>query len=501
MRFKFIIVLNSITLVMLMNALWIKAFSQSSQNTQKVPEISTNHSERQLKASQELRNYINEVMGLPAEFKADILLKLIENKKISNKAWEKELLEDSFIIAKDAQNPYKRIGALNNEAESRSEYTSYAFDLKLDRVSLQLRVVKEMLQSNHKARAREMFSEIKISELTPITCDESTTYDLTEFYNTLNLLYQTAFSANERRKEEHLYFLISNIKNISSPAQISSIINSIITLKLSELQLQISLNTLSERLKELHDDDRSFSKSFGADINSIYAIVNVCKENHISPINLLNDYRLYLIKHLVAPRCYKNKVTIENEKKQVDVFNVLLLKHSLLKITDEQLILSKVQGKAKDYIYFRGQTKAQQIMREVSRLHWLPGTNTAIDDADKSKPQWEAQLTRVYNLIQEWQAKDEVSELDYFHQKAGIYRTLLQFVPDKSNREKIMKDYLIFLVNSPIQKEKRIDWFFQLNNMIKLLRHDSTPDRQQAESIFAEIYHPVLTLYAKLEKI
>lgn len=500
MQFRFII-LNIISLVSLMNVFLIKPNSQSARSTQTVPRISTNHSERLLKANQELRNYVNEVMGLPAEFKADILLKLIENKKIISKVWGKELLEESFIIAKDAQNSYKRISVLNNEADSRSEYSSYAFDLKLDRVSLQLRAVKEMLQLNHKARAREMFSEIKISELTPVTCDEPTIYDLSEFYNTLNLLYQTAFSADERRKEEHLYFLISNIKNISSPAQITAIIQSIISLKLSETQLQMSLNTLSERLKEVPDDDRSFSKSFGANINSIYAIVNICKENHISPINLLNDYRLYLIKHLVASRCYRNKVIIENEKKQVAVFNVLLLKYSLLKITDEQLILSKVQGKAKDYIYFRGQTKAQQIMREVSRLHWLPGTNTAIVDTDKSKPQWGAQLNRIYNLIQEWQEKDEVSELDYFHQKAGIYRTLLQFVPDKSNREKIMKDYLIFLVNSPIQKEKRIDWFFQLNNMIKLLRHDSPPDRQQAESIFAEISHPVLMLYAKLEKI
>ncbi len=499
MRYKYVIAIVFLMLVSFVSISLINAKSQSPSKLKAISDPDTSLSE-QKKRIQQLNDFIDEVRGLPAEFSGDLLLKLVEGGKVLESKSKVDLLEEVFRNSRDAQNPLKRIDLIGSEADSRSGYLSYALDLRMDTLSLQLRVIKQVLQVD-KVKAREMFNQIKSPKLKPLTCEDMTVYDLKEFYEVFGQVIKSAFSDEEVRKEEPLNFLIDNMQNVDSPLQVNPTLKLIAGTNLPPSQLQILINVFAERLDKLSVDDRAFGSNWRESAQSLRDVVDICIAKRIITGKLLSAYRGYLVNHLSASRCFREQNIVKRENEVLLSLNKLFLSQSVATITDKEATSTKPQKKVDDYVYFRGATKAKQIMNEVSQLHWLPDTDIALSESDKHKIEWQLRLRRVFNLIQEWKPKDEETEADYFHQKAGIYRTLLEFVPDETSRENIMKEYFIFLIDSPMQQEKRVEWFYQLNNITRLLKKDNNRDRALIEALFSNTSNSVINLYARLEKI
>src|SRR5262245_65714822 len=107
------------------------------------------------------------------------MIKLSPHPEIDD-AWRAEILEEAFRIAFDAQHPYKLKHLSESQVENRTGYKGLAFDLKMDRLSLQLLAILSMVRLDPK-KARLLWGEMLKPKLEPIKCEETLLYDVAEY--------------------------------------------------------------------------------------------------------------------------------------------------------------------------------------------------------------------------------------------------------------------------------------------------------------------------------
>src|SRR5947209_12563666 len=212
----------------------------------------------------ELEALVVDARALPPEFAADVLLRLVESGKITERAWQRELLEEAFRTAGGAQQPIKRrIAPGLNYAYTREDYEARAFGLNLDTMSLRLRAVNTMLKVD-KRKARELFTELPTKlPLAPLTCDDVLVYDVSKFYETLTELAQDTFSAEQKARDEDVLFVTPYVDAMSAPAQVAPIATLIWNLEDSSSRLMTLLNAYIAALRKIDADDRSFAAELG----------------------------------------------------------------------------------------------------------------------------------------------------------------------------------------------------------------------------------------------
>ena len=110
-------------------------------------------------------------------------------------------------------------------------------------------------------KARELFLEITRPALPPLTCDDPLFYDVGDYYQTLGAVAQSAFTAQERKKEEDLNFLLDYMGQVSSPAQLAPLARVIKSASVSPQQRDILWNKFYGLLESMQPDGRSFSSA------------------------------------------------------------------------------------------------------------------------------------------------------------------------------------------------------------------------------------------------
>jgi acetyl esterase/lipase len=156
----------------------------------------------------ELVRLIDELRVAPPEFAADSMIKLSAHPEIDD-AWRAEILEEAFRIAFDAQHPYKMKHLSESNAETRTGYKSMAFDLKMDRLSLQLLAILNLVRLDPK-KARSLWGEMRKPKMEPLRCEEALLYDITDYYRAMVEMARKALGAallERRQNRENKAFL------------------------------------------------------------------------------------------------------------------------------------------------------------------------------------------------------------------------------------------------------------------------------------------------------
>lgn len=110
----------------------------------------------------------------------------------------------------------------------------------------------------NKRKARQLFDEIKL-KLDPLDCENALAYDLDAFSEATLAIAQTAFSSEETKRGEHIYFVENYISSIKSSNQIGPAIRVLLSLKTTDLELARLGRAFSTALAKVPGDDRSFS--------------------------------------------------------------------------------------------------------------------------------------------------------------------------------------------------------------------------------------------------
>src|SRR5438128_36367 len=102
------------------------------------------HSDDRPRHDPVIEELVADTSSVQPEFAADILIRIATSEKMSDPEWKRDLLEQAFRRAAAAREAHRR-AAILLAPDTRQGALMQAYDTRLDRVSLQSRVVLAML--------------------------------------------------------------------------------------------------------------------------------------------------------------------------------------------------------------------------------------------------------------------------------------------------------------------------------------------------------------------
>jgi hypothetical protein len=487
------------------------------QTSDTTPQKDARDEQRQKKADEEeelkeriaLQSLIIYAQACPPEFAADITLRLAESEKIKGEKWKRQLIEEAFRIASEAKHPLKRTALPGSQVDTRTGYLASALQLNLDRLSLQCRSVKAMLAVD-KERARELFKEISPFKLPPLTCEDSLVYDSSVYYQTATAIAQTAFNEKEVRRGEPIYFAQSCVENISSPAQIEPAVNLILSLKTTSSQLETLIYTFSTAIRKISGDDRSFSvPSLSlAVIGAIDQLSKVCIGRKLSTDELLTSFRKYLVNHFSATRCtdtFYNKQQKSVETNLITYFNnnlrnaTVTNQKEIFPLSEDEIKPAKIDGSTRYHPYWTS-TKSKNLLLRVQTLNFK-AQEKPFTEEEKQGAEWQWRLSQFLTDMTTWNAEDEKSEEDYFHQKSVQFYEVIEITPSSRLRDNVVHDLVIFLSNAKLQKSNPVEWLLHVNDLMTIVRSSSSDDREKIIEALKQSGSTALYVYAEIERL
>jgi hypothetical protein len=453
--------------------------------------------------SAEIESFVMHAESAPAEFTADLLIQLAESGQIKDAKRKEDLLVESFYAAAKAKHPFKLLALPGSAVDSQSGYRSNALRFNLDGLSLQCRAIKALLALD-KQKARELFSEIKV-KLDPLNCEDALVYDVSCFYETIQAIAQTAFSTEETRRGEHVYFVENYISKISSPVQIEPAVKILLPLKTTDSQLLSLVRTFSAALEKVSKDDRSFSVSWNATIGPLDELISRCKQRGVFGDEIIQSYKIYLIKQLSSSRCAdtaSRKEQKELERNLITQFNDRLrglAYKNIPAISEDDIKPAKSEGSAKYEMYWTS-PKAKSILSRVRKLRFSSAAK-AVDDLEKQSADWQSQLSQLMTELASWQPEDEKSEEDYFHQKCVIFYGLINTIPAGTQYDDVLRDFATFVGSSKLQTENPAEWFLHAKTLIDRVNSSKDGERSKLVDLISYSRSTILYLYVEKQKL
>jgi hypothetical protein len=425
--------------------------------------------------------------------------------------WRKEILEEAFRIAFDAKYPLKMKHLDDAATETRSGYKSRAFDLGMDRMSLQLLAIINLARIAPK-KARLLWGEMPKPELAPRKCEDTLIYDLLNYYQSIAQMARNTFTSEEMRIGDDVKFVDSHLVNIASPSELMDAAVAIMELRITDAYLNLLVETYSRALENIAKDNRSFWRSADESAGAAIALAGVCERRSFPADFLLARYRDYVARQLSAPRCADNLASdgkLARQPKFVADLNAALDRYQYIsKITSAELIPRVIDRPALFHPYWttpRARTLLQkiqllgygQILKQPTRgKSNKPPEPRSFDERQTSE--WQYKLSDFLRAMAEWKPEHEASRVDYFHQKCRLYNELLELSPNSDVRLRMIDEYMAFLEQNRFECESFIDWYMHVSDLLRRVRSMKEEEKKQALEAIRYSNDYVLQLSVKL---
>lgn len=459
------------------------------------------------KRSAAIEAFITFAQSVPAEFSADLLIRLVESGQIKDRKRRQDLLIEAFYTAAKAQQPLKLAALPGSAVDSRSGYRANAFALGLDSLSLQCRAIRALMPLN-KQKARQLFDDIKL-KLERLDCENSLAYDLDSFYDTILLIAQTGFSAEETQRGEHIYFVENYISKINSSNQIKPAIKVLTSLKTTDLELSRLGRAFSTALARVPTDDRAFSAPWNSTMNSMDDLVSKFYHRGLPGDELIESYRTYLVNQLTGQRCVETVAS--KEQKTLETSLVLhfndklrsLAYKNISPISEDEIKPGRREGSVRDEVYWTS-AKSKSILSAMRRLRFK-SAGKEFSAQEKESPEWQSQLSELMRALAVWGPSDEKSEEDYFHQKCVIYDALSKAIPADQQydglRDEVLRDFTMLISGSQLQKAKPAEWFLHAKILIDRANTAMPRERDKLIPLIYNSRSTILHLYVQKEEL
>jgi hypothetical protein len=447
---------------------------------------------------------------MPPEFAADSMIKLSPHPEIDD-AWRAEILEEAFRIAFDALHPYKLKHLSESQVENRTGYKGLAFDLKMDRLSLQLLAILNMIRLDPK-KARLLWGEMQKPKLEPLKCEETLIYDVADYYRAMVEMARRAFTREEMRIGEEIQFVEQHIVNIASPAEVVEAAFAIMDVNTMPAQFNALAETYSRALENVANDNRSFWFYTDRLQSSALALAGECERRGFPADFLFTRFRDYIVRQLGAPRCADNLTSdgksVRRPKFVTDLNAALNRYEYIPKITDDDAKPRKIDRAARFYPYWTT-PRARSLFEKIQALRFGQAHKLATR-VKSNKPleplpyeirqssEWQYQLSDFLREMVEWKPEHEASRPDYFHQKCRLFNELLELAPNSDMRLRMLDEYMAFLEQNRFECESFIEWFLHVSDLLRRIHSMREEERNLSLEALRYSNDPVLQLCVKL---
>jgi len=348
------------------------------------------------------------------ELFAETILQLVESGKIPRREQQSDLLEEAFAVAPGAKEPVRVVAIPATPPDTRAMYRGKAGELKWDTLSLESHIVTDLLTIDRK-KARELFDHIARPVLDPRPCEDPLVADASAYYEVAGKVAQSGFTSDEKAKEEHVQFLATVLAGARSPNELAPSARALKSVDLTPPQWQLLSSAFTAKLESIGPDYRAFAIS-RADLSEVV------------PPDVFSSYRRA---QLSAARC------------QPDFADA-----------GEDVQPSSRGAMFKADPYFQSED-SRQIGEALNRLRAQSSSAT---------PEWRNQLADFLRDFAAWTPPG--ASIDAFHQRATVFRALLEFVPAGDDRERILNLAVSFLESSDAEREAPAEWMYQVKTLL-----------------------------------
>ncbi len=397
---------------------------------------------------------LNDARIAAPELAVDTLLRVIESKKVKEAEWRRELLDEAWRLSDDVKYPVRKKRAYWGTmiVDTVSGYMSYAYDQKLDSLSLKARIIKNWLRDD-KFRARQLAFQIGGDlKLKPIRCDQALSYVVDDIYESVGAIGKDAFSQKEIADGSRGLFILPWVENIESPTQIGAVMEMLAGLRSPPVERQLLTAALERSINRNFKDDRSFGFGLLSDPHLRSKFIRQLDD----PAGFISAWREFLKKNLVEPRCFDSRLEKGNLPWFVTEYNALVAEDK--RITVEDIGEVEYKGEPADKIYVDSEMykKVSLLLKTAREKKNLPENR----EDKAAQLEWQIKITEVLDLLDSWKVTDDEPEIEVFNQKTIWYQALIREIAEPEIQATAMRAYMRYLSGSPIQKNSFIEWFF-----------------------------------------
>ncbi len=373
-----------------------------------------------------LSDLVEQSLGLPAEFRADLLLRVLESGK-SPKRWKLDRLTEEALGAADAVGESFRYSYSGKDGEARAVRQAAAYDLRLDRLSIRLRVIN-VLAGSRAAVARSLLEQTTPTGLRPAQCGQLLEPVLDDYYLTCARLANQALASARLKEREAAYPLIARC--LQAP---------VATALAPAIQMTRAIRVVPERRAEV-------AAQLAAAMDQM-------------PLSGAD--------------------------------RGLILKDGVLSEAIDSLEQAMpAAGLSAAFQRLRVRVAAREACTPTTTYERLPSTERfsgllvrLMARRSKGPPAgegWEEDVHALLNRLSDFGIDPGECPVCTFHQRALMYFVVADFTPPGPMQRKAFTEWLAFLQRDPAQQAAPAEWLFQFELMLRLLR---VPEQETANKI------------------
>ncbi len=449
--------------------------------------------------------------GAPGEFAADALLRVAALDAVDS-ARRVKLIEEAFARAAEAQQPFKRRNAMPHIA-SNAGFQQRAFAQDLDALSLRTRAIELMLPLDA-AKARQLFFDLPPLDLPRVSCEDVLVFDVSSYYDALSHVALRAFTAKEIRNGDAAQLVTQRVSRIGSPAEIAPAVRALADSGVDDARFAGALAAYTEALKRISGDDRSFTfylSDTGAAVQMLAADV---ARRGLSPLPLIEAYRLFLVRNFTAPRCGDDDVMAGSggaaqgasldapSADAIRFFNEKVRVAPLQPIAVTEAVAASKAGVATGLRSCVSEACAA-IGRQYHALIFDSG-GAAMPNKVRDSLEWRNRFEEVLAALRDWPdgARDAGGDetAQQFREKCAFYTELANLSQDPQLRQLALVALLEYLQVSRDRAQTRIEWLLPVNVLIGRMALDPMGLGRLADS-FRRSADPVIAMYSQLEAV
>ncbi len=447
----------------------------------------------------------------PGEFAADALLRIGALPSLS-KEERSHAIQDAYQRAAEAQQPLKRVNSMPNRA-SNAAFEQRAFAQDLDALSLRTRAIQAMLALDPPA-ARRMFVELPPLDVPPVTCDEVMVFDVAGYYQTLTRVVRQTFSAKESQDGLPAQLVSQRLARMTSPAEVAPAARALLDSGLDDAGFALALAAYVSRLGKVAGDDRAFTFYLPQAGAEAQALASEAWRRKISPLPLIEAYRLYLVVNFSEARCADDDL-MEGGSSPGPSFDLDQRSRAAVRFFNEKLRQAPVLTIDYAETEPRSKSGAASGMRPCSsagcteaarryRALILNDQGAPIPTAARASTEWHDKFEGALEALREWEdakagpADDAI--VQQFREKCSLYLDLASLSADAMLRQTALAAFAAYLERTRGRARTSIEWSLPVNLLIGRMAIDPAGWAGVAQTL-GKSQDPVIALYAELEKV
>ncbi len=421
---------------------------------------------------QQLHEVIDASSILQPALGADAMIR-IANKVISAcPALAKDLLQHAFDQAEGVEpaTAYKRATGIGLSTDSRFSFTDKTYALAMDRLSLRSRAVLGMVASDGN-KAIQLFQQIGPPRPPAATCASGFAPDVSIYYDALGKIlgiWKARKPHTDAEAQAPFLQLEEVTSATTSPVQLAPLAKVLEEANLPAAELSSLLNTIAGAVGNFPVDDNSFY--YWGKYPSVKAkdrLVQLARAKQISTAAFLRSFHEYLDRGLNGSHCDGN------EPKNVKELRILYqsftrvpggseLGFEPLRIPDTAPPIEPGPNPGEYW-----QTpKGKALLLDAKHLNFDDNWRE-FTDADFKRPEWQDRVRHLLDDMNNWNASDEASAADYYHEVEPLIFRILSRLPPGELYDQVLAIWIKTFAESSLQWDNPAEWDIGVSDFLR----------------------------------